>query len=129
MKNKKTPKISLKFVIHDESNAKYEGKPLIEPKIPYQYVVKTFKTDPDWTTLQRYNKKMRFVSKSIFEYGQDIFFWRIDPVAFKTAEFVKRNWNWFRTTCQHIVYEIRKIKQGFGRFKRDVKFMVQTTKT
>ena len=47
---------------------------------------------------------------------------RVDPIAFKTAEFIKRNWNWFRTTCHHIVYELRKIKQGFIKLKTDVKF-------
>lgn len=39
--NRKSPKIDLKVIYH-ESTSKYEGEPLIKPKIPYQYNVKTF---------------------------------------------------------------------------------------
>lgn len=59
----------------------------------------------------------------------DILCGRVDPVAFKTAEFIKRNWNWIRTTCQHIMYELRKIKQGFSKLKSDVLYAAGVSKT
>ena len=58
------------------------------------------------------------------EYLLDILFWRVDPFVFKTAEFFKRNWNSLKNTMQHIMYELRKIKQGFRRMKYDIKFTI-----
>lgn len=45
IKNQKTnpiPKITINLQVFDDPESKYEGKPLIKPKIPYQYKVKTF---------------------------------------------------------------------------------------
>lgn len=32
--------------INEAQSSKYDGKPLLDPKIPYQFDVKTFKSDP-----------------------------------------------------------------------------------
>jgi hypothetical protein len=54
----------------------------------------------------------------------DILFMRVDPFIFKTAEFCKRNFNKVRSTLNHIIYEIRKVKLGFRNMKKDVGFAV-----
>jgi hypothetical protein len=48
--NKSIPKISI-LNIYDEENSKYEGKPLVKPKIPYEYKVKTFQVKSEWTKM------------------------------------------------------------------------------
>jgi len=45
---------------------------------------------------------------------------RTDPFAFKTAEFVKRNFNRIRSILSHGMYEMRKIGRGFRNLKKDV---------
>ena len=52
----------------------------------------------------------------------DIIKWRTDPLSFKTAEFVKRNFNKIRSALAHLVYEMKKVKRGFSRLIQDVKY-------
>lgn len=118
--NKKTPKISI-LNIYDKENSKYDGKPLLTPKIPYQYDVKTFKSDPTKSFIQNSFQRLIFINRSFLEYIQDIVFWRVDPFCFKTAEFTKRNFNRLRSGFGHLVYEIKKVKNGFVNLKNDVK--------
>ena len=118
--NKRTPKINLN--IYDEEISKYEGKPLIEPKIPYQFKVKTFKVDQNWTRMQKIQQRALFISESFKEYILDIAFARTDPFVFKTAEFTKRNFNTIKHTLLHILYELRKIKTGFKKLWGDIMF-------
>ena len=121
MDNKKTPKISI-LNIYDKENSKYDGKPLLDPKIPYQfYEVKVFKSDKSKSFIQNAFSRLIFMNKSILEYIQDIMFWRMDPICYKTAEFTKRNFNRIRSGLGHLIYEIRKVKMGFVNLKNDVK--------
>ena len=64
------------------------------------------------------------MSNSFKEYILDILLMRSDPIAFKTAEFCKRNFNRVKTTLQHIMYEARKLKMGFIKMKHDIGFAV-----
>ena len=52
----------------------------------------------------------------------DIIKWRTDPLSFKTAEFVKRNFNKTRSALAHLMYELRKVKRGFSNLTKDVKY-------
>mmetsp|Transcript_16605 Transcript_16605/g.28276 ORF Transcript_16605/g.28276 Transcript_16605/m.28276 type:complete len:305 (+) Transcript_16605:440-1354(+) len=65
-----------------------------------------------------------FMANSFVEYGFDLVLWRTDAISFKTVEFMKRNFNRVRSTMAHLLYEVRKVKQGFGRFKRDILFFM-----
>jgi hypothetical protein len=121
--DKKIPKISI-LNYCEEENSKYEGEPLIQPKIPYQFTVKQMDIDPKWTFLQKFNYRLKFVSTSFLEYLQDIFFWRVDPLVFKTAEFYKRNFNKARMTLSHIIYELKKVKRGFINLKNDCLYVL-----
>ena len=42
----------------------------------------------------------------------------------KTAEFCKRNWNSIKHTLLHILYEFRKVKQGFRKLGGDIRYSV-----
>ena len=44
---KRTPKINITF--NEEEDSKYDGGPLIKPKIPYQFQVKQMNIDPKWS--------------------------------------------------------------------------------
>ena len=74
--------------------------------------------------MQRYQNKITFTLNCIKEYILDICFMRSDPIAFKTAEFVKRNFNSIRNTLNHLIYEMRKIKMGFRTMRSDIGFAV-----
>ena len=43
-------------------------------------------------------------------------------MSFKTAEFVKRNFNRVRSALAHLVYELKKVKLGFSNLTKDVKY-------
>ena len=47
---------------------------------------------------------------------------RRSVVAFKTAEFYKRNFNRARSICSHTLFELRKMKEGFVNLKNDIMF-------
>ena len=76
--------------------------------------------DSQWSFLQKFNYRLKFISKSSIEYALDILLWRVDPFVFKTAEFCKRNFNKVRGTLAHLWYEVKKIKRGFANLKNDV---------
>jgi len=65
-----------------------------------------------------------FNINSLKEYIIDILYMRKDPLSFKTAEFVKRNFNRIRSTLSHILYELRKVKNGFGKLKNDILYVL-----
>jgi len=67
--------------------------------------------------------------QTTLEYLSDIAHGRIDPFVFKTAEFVKRNFNSIKHTLQHLLYEVRKIKSGFKKLWKDTKFLMGTKKS
>ena len=67
MDNKKSPKISI-LNIYDKENSKYDGKPLLDPKIPYQFDVKVFKSDASKSFIQNAFSRLIFMNKSILEY-------------------------------------------------------------
>lgn len=77
------PRITIN--INEVESSKYEGKPLIEPKIPYQFKVKEFQVDKNWSRSMRYQKKLAFIFSSFIEYLEDIVYLRTDPFVFKTA--------------------------------------------
>jgi hypothetical protein len=89
------------------------GAPLIKPKIPYQFKVKTFESKNEWTKLQKIQMRGKFTVESFIEYLTDIILGRVDPFVFKTAGFCKRNYNRVKHVLQHALYELRKIKQGW----------------
>lgn len=89
------PRIVLNII--DEEESKYEGVPLIKPKRPYTYKVKTFEPKSEWTKLQRLQHRLWFILGSIKEYCLDIVLLRTDPFIFKTAEFCKRNYTRLKT--------------------------------
>ena len=76
------------------------------------------------TKVQRMGAKIMFNINSLKEYIVDILLMRKDPLSFKTAEFCKRNFNRVRSTLSHILYELRKVKNGFGKLKNDVLFVL-----
>lgn len=57
-------------------------------------------------------KKMYFVVNSFKEYILDMALGRVDPFVFKTAEFCKRNYYRLKHMLEHLVIELRKVKQG-----------------
>ena len=67
---------------------------------------------------------MSFTKETFMEYLEDIYNWRTDRVAFKTAKFGKRRNIQIKSTMQHIIYELRKIKNGFIDLKNDLVFAV-----
>ena len=105
-----------------EEDAKYEGKPLIEPKIPYQYEHKYRKVDKSLPFLRRAGTKIRYMSEDFVEYLKDIVFLRQERFAFKTADFVKRNKHWIGHQLHHVWDELKKLGQGFRKFKEDIKY-------
>ena len=105
--------------------SKYDGKPLIKAKIPYEYKVKKYKPDPSLSRIERTSRYLNFVQASTREYIWDLVYFRKKEVAWKTAEFVKRNYNVVKYTLQHILYELRKMKESMRQFNRDVKFAVK----
>lgn len=74
--------------------------------------------------VQRMGAKLAFNVNSLKEYILDILYMRKDPLSFKTAEFCKRNFNRIRSTLSHILYELRKVKNGFGKLKNDILFVL-----
>ena len=82
------------------------------------------KIDSQWSSLQKFNYRLKFVGNSFIEYMLDILFYRVDPFVFKTAEFCKRNFNKIRGTLAHLWYEVKKIKRGFGNLKNDVLYVM-----
>jgi hypothetical protein len=66
--------------------------------------------------------RITFIRETFVDYLKDILFWRVDAFSFKTAEFVKRNFNKLRSTLSHLMYELRKVKLGFVRLKQDMLF-------
>lgn len=69
-------------------------------------------------------ERAKFISKSSRNYISDIINWRSDAIAFKTADFLRRNFVWvfnfIKNTYSHAVLELKKIKQGFIAFFNDV---------
>ena len=98
------------------------------PKIPYQFTVKRMKVDASWSFLQKFNYRLMFMTNSLIEYLLDILYWRVDPFVFKTAEFSKRNFNRTRSALSHLIYEIKKVKRGFGKLKNDCLFVLGVKK-
>ena len=117
--DKRLPKITINMY-DDES--KYHGKPLIEPKIPYQYEVKLYKSDPNLNFIQNAVYRLQFMVNSLYEYLSDILHWRKEPIAFKTSEFVVRNFNRGRALLAHLVHEVKQISKGIQKLKNDVMF-------
>jgi hypothetical protein len=68
------------------------------------------------------------MGNSFIEYLIDILMWRVDPFIFKTAEFSKRNFNRVRSTIGHLIYEIKKVKRGFGKLKNDCLYVLGVKK-
>jgi LETM1 and EF-hand domain-containing protein 1 len=108
--------------VHEIEDSKYDGKPLIQPRVPYHFKVRTLKVDKSLPFLSRAYLRSVFYWESLCEYLMDILTWRTDAFSFKTAEFCKRNFNKVRSMLSHLLYEIRKVKQGFGRLKKDILF-------
>mmetsp|Transcript_22003 Transcript_22003/g.34159 ORF Transcript_22003/g.34159 Transcript_22003/m.34159 type:complete len:292 (+) Transcript_22003:289-1164(+) len=123
---RKLSKINL--TVHNIEQSKYDGQPLIKPKTPYQFKVKTYEPDKSLSFSKRTGQRLSFLQNSAVEYGKDIWGLRYDAVAYKTAEFYKRNFNRIRVTMSHVAYEARKIKQGFISLKNDVKYYMGVEK-
>lgn len=121
--NRKSPKIDLK-VIYYESTSKYEGEPLITPKTPYQYDVKTYQPDPkNKTTMSRIRARTAFTADRTKAYIRDIYTGRTDAVVFKTVEFFKRNFLAVRGLLYSVWLGIRHMVKGLTKVKNDVVFL------
>lgn len=121
--NKKSPKINVKLTIYEESS-KYEGKPLITPKTPYKYDVKTFQRNPDdKTAMAKIKRRASFVAERTQRYFLDIYHMETDAVIFKTVEFIKRNWLLFRGALFSVWHAIKHTIKGFSKIKKDVLFL------
>ena len=122
--NRKSPKIDLKVIYH-ESTSKYEGEPLIQPRIPYQYDVKTFKRDPkNKTLMSRIGARAAFTADRTKAYCRDIYTGRTDAVVFKTVEFFKRHVLWARGCLYSVWLGLKHMKKGLSRVKNDVFFLI-----
>lgn len=122
--NKKLPKIDLK-VMYFEDTSKYEGGPLIKPKTPYQYNVKTYQFDPKNKTLvSRVRARTAFTIDRAKAYARDIWTGRTDAVVFKTVEFMKRNVLWVRGLLYSVWLGVKHMFKGLGKVKRDVGFLI-----
>jgi hypothetical protein len=122
--NRKSPKIDLKVMYH-ESTSKYEGAPLIQPKLPYRYHVKTFKKDPKNKTLvSKVHARAAFTLDRTRAYCRDIYLWRTDAVVFKTYEFFKRNALSVRGGLYSVWLGLKHMVKGLSRVKRDVLFLI-----
>lgn len=122
--NRKSPKIDLKVMYH-ESTSKYEGEPLITPKIPYQYDVKTFKKDPkNKTLMSRVGARTAFTIDRTKAYCRDIYTGRTDAVVFKTVEFFKRNVLWVRGCLYSVWLGLKHMIKGLSKVKNDVLFLI-----
>jgi len=51
-------------------------------------------------------------------------YWRTDAIAYKTAEFVKRNTSRIWNTLAHIWLELKHVAHGFRDLKNDVKYAI-----
>lgn len=122
--NRKSPKIDLK-VMYYQSTSKYEGQPLIEPKIPYLYEVKTYKRDPkNKTMISRIRARSAFTLDRTRAYCRDIFRGRTDAVVFKTVEFLKRQVLRVRGMLYSIWLGLKHVLKGLGKVKKDVGFLI-----
>jgi len=121
--NKKSPKINVKMTIYEETS-KYEGEPLIKPKAPYQFDVKTFQRNPeDKTFAAKMKTRGSFVAERTQRYCLDIYHLKSDAVIFKTVEFIKRNWLLIRGALFSIWHAIKHTVKGFSKIKNDIKFL------
>lgn len=126
--NKKSPKINMKVTIYEDSS-KYEGKPLIQPKIPYKYEVKTFQRNPeDKTMLARMKTRGSFIAERTRAYCLAIYHGNTDAVIFKTVEFIKRNALKIRGTLFSIWHAIKHTCKGFKKIKNDILFLIGVQK-
>ena len=91
-------------------------------KYPIEDKIRVFKEEKDWSRIERYTKKLQFILINMGIYIKDIAFWRTDAISYKTAEFVKRNYNWIKNMIGHLIIEVRHVIHGFKKFKNDVKF-------
>jgi hypothetical protein len=122
--NKKLPKIDLK-VIYYEDTSKYEGEPLIKPKTPYQYDVKTYQFDPKNKTMtSRLRARTVFTADRTRAYLRDIRTGRTDAVLFKTVEFMKRNVLLVRGLLYSVWLGLKHMVKGLRKVKRDVFFLI-----
>lgn len=126
--NRKSPKIDLK-VIYYESTSKYEGEPLIKPKTPYHYDVKTYQLDPkNKTSMSRLRARAAFTADRTKAYVRDIQTGRTDAVVYKTVEFFRRNVEGTVLAVRGLLYSIwlgiRHMVKGLVKVKNDVKFLI-----
>ena len=112
-----------------EDTSKYEGEPLIKPKTPYKYNVKTFQPDPkNRSTASRAHARMAFTLERSRAYLRDIYTGRSDAVVFKTVEFFKRNVLWMRGLLYSIWLGIKHMFKGLRKIKNDVMFLIGVQK-
>lgn len=118
------PKIDLK-VIYYESTSKYEGGPLIKPKLPYRYNVKTYQADPKLKgSVAKLRARAVFTADRTKAYVRDIYTGRTDAVVFKTVEFLKRNVLAVRALLYSIWLGIKHMVKGLKKVKNDVVFLL-----
>ena len=67
---------------------------------------------------------MNFIYKSFRNYLSDIANWRSNAIAYKTVDFLTRNFVWFanliKNSYNHGIYEVKKIGRGFKNLFKDV---------
>ncbi len=62
--------------MHNIEESKYDGKPLIQPKAPYQFKAKTFEADKTLKFPMRVQRRLTFLQQSAAEYFSDIWHMR-----------------------------------------------------
>lgn len=96
-----------------EEESKYEGQPLVDPKIPYYYEHKVRRVDRSLPFFKKVGTKIVYVWQDFLEYMSDIIFLRHERFAFKTADFVKRNKHSLGHKLHHVWDELKKVGRGF----------------
>lgn len=124
MDNTRSPKMEINLQVFEES-AKYEGEPIIGNYVPpVKKTIRKPKEHKDWGRIQRYSYRLQFAATNFQIYCGDIIFWRKDAIAYKTAEFVKRNSSRIWNTLCHIWIELKHVAHGFRDLKNDVKYAI-----
>lgn len=67
------------------------------------------KVDPSLSIGARFTTKYKYVKDDTTEYFKDIIFLRKDPLAFKSAAFIKRNFNRFCKIAGEVEYKLYKV--------------------
>ncbi len=88
--------------------------------------------DKELSFLRRAGQKVKYMGQDMVEYVMDPIQGRTDRFAYKTAYFVKRNYNHYSHsighTMHHIWDELKKVGYGFKMLNEDFKFFIRFQK-